>query len=86
MKTALFEESTDGYVPCTNMMAVMENKFKYAGELCAFSGALGGAAPSFLAPWVYSLLTGGLTSVHFDINKELKSKCFEDTKKQVMAL
>ena len=49
MKNALFEESADGYIPCPNTLAVLENKSAYAGQLCAFSIALGGPAPSYLA-------------------------------------
>ena len=83
MKNALLEESADGYIPCPNTLAVLENKFANAGQLCAFSVALGGPAPSFLAPWVYTFLTEGLTNVNFSTTMELSNKTLEVAKKQV---
>ena len=79
MKRKLFKiTSSDSMVPIESCMAVANDEFCIAGELCSSSIAQGGPAPNFLAEWLYDFLAGGLKGISFDKSTKLDDARLEE--------
>ncbi|KAL9951675.1 hypothetical protein ACROYT_G044393 [Oculina patagonica] len=76
IKTRLFIEDDDGYVPVESTMALANGAFKTVGEIFATSIVQGGPGPGFLAPWVFHYICHGMKDL------DLKSRVIKDEKIQ----
>eukprot|EP00794_Sanderia_malayensis_P011469 gene11469-12665_t len=78
MRSRLFTNTTMGMIPEENAIAIANEDFLLAGELCASTTCQGGLAPNFLSGWVYDFLVGGLQNVKFANNVDLMDAKYND--------
>ena len=53
-------DECSGYEPFCGTLSVADGTVKFMGHLFAASIVNGGPAPSFLSPWIYEFIVGGM--------------------------
>ena len=71
-------------IPTESAIAIANEEFLLAGELCASTICQGGPAPNFLSDWVYDFLVGGLQNIKFPSSTDLLDAKLNDFVSKVM--
>ena len=72
MKNKFFTgDDTLGFEPYCGMVSVADGSVSAIGHLFASSICNGGPGPGFLAPWIYTFITGGIKETLLSLPKEL---------------
>ncbi len=86
MRMALFRNTATGMIPVESAVAIANEEFLMAGELCASSICQGGPGPYFLSDWVFDFLVGGFPNVQFPTCTDLQDEKLNDFKSKVCLL
>ena len=78
MRNKLFRSTAAGMTPTESAVAIANEEYLLAGELCASTICQGGPAPNFVSEWIYDFLVCGLHNIQFPSTTDLNDEKLND--------